>query len=352
MLFHKKVQAFPVGAGGCAGGMPAVSGFHLNITNGRNVMGASLTDGAILVQIGSTLLNASAVVRFPVGEDLPISVAVNSSDLPYKGVLVRLEAPAGVSTSAALMPGMNTDVAEICFDPIIGITHTDNSTKTVSAGTIRFDEEVSNVTLDITVVFINDVNFSAFAYDRFTVTFTAAASPITAPPTPMATPIMSPISAVSPIASPTALTPVAFSDYPSRVPFAVPVPISITSESPSRVPAAAPVPISIASPVPTSGPVPIPTVSPIAIPPTGTDPTPTAGMKMGMKKKGGVMDVVMDGGMRMGGGVMGMGGGVMGMGGGMVAGDGLGMGGNGRMGMGGNGRMGMGRMQVLNVLMM
>jgi hypothetical protein len=307
----QNVNAFPSGAGGCAGGMAAVSGYHLDTAGGRPVISGSLFKGAITVQIGSTVLNGTMLVGdFPIGQDLPLSI--DASSVEYKGVLVRLEAPTGVNTATTLLPGTNTKMAPVCMDPIIGITHTNNNTKSTSTGTIRFDEEVLNVVLDITVVFQNDAEFSIYAYSRVTANFRD-----------LSTPVMTPVEAT--------------------VPTAVPVPQ--TTPSPVTLDPAATLDPTVISSFPIS--VAVPSLEPT---PTFV-PTPVDG---GMGGMGGVM---MEGGMGgMGGPVMmegGMGGGIMmegGMGGGvMMEGGAGGMGGGVKMevGMGGGAKKdGMGGMGV------
>ena len=169
-LFQKKSDAFPSGAGSCAGGMPAVFGLHLDTTGGRTVRSATLDELGVVVLLGTTVLDVSVVNDFPIGQDLQISVS-STVDNAYKGVLVRLEAPTGVNTAAALLPGTNTAISSRCVNPIIGITHTSNTSKTISTGTIRFDSEVLNVALGITAVFVNNATTSIYAFNEFNVNF-------------------------------------------------------------------------------------------------------------------------------------------------------------------------------------
>ena len=270
------VDAFSTGAGGCNGGMAAAEEFHLDESNGREVRGGALIDGEIVVSIGGQILTVTNAIDVPIGEDLLLSV--NAEDIEYKGVLVRLEAPSGVDTGGALLPGANTQVAQVCSDPIIGITHTDSATKSMSTGTIRFDEEVLNIALDITVVFENSV-VSAFVYDRLLVNFRAApvasptTTPVAAPVAPIATtdapttptPVLVPVAPVAPPVAPIA-SPVA--------PVAPPVSTGVT-DSPTDLPTSAPLdvpvpaPIVVVSPVQTS-----PTDDPDTITPSARDITP------------------------------------------------------------------------------
>jgi len=158
-LTKRTVTAFPTGAGGCAGpGEPAVGGSHVDTVgeggNPRLVTAGNLNDGAIQVTIGDVVLDPNTVNTLPISEDL--LVAVEALDIPYRGVLVRLQAPDGVDTQGALIPGANTKSADdVCQAPVLGITHTDRSEKTLATGTFRFEEEVDDIALDVTIVFIN-----------------------------------------------------------------------------------------------------------------------------------------------------------------------------------------------------
>jgi hypothetical protein len=241
------VHAFSTGAGGCEGGMAAVGGMHLDDSNGRVVRESTLAQGAIEVSIGSQILSTATTTDVPIGQDLVLSVIAN--DIQYKGVLVRLEAPSGVATAGALMPGANTQNAiVVCKAPIVGITHTDNSEKNMATGTIRFDEEVLNVALDVTVVFENSA-VSAYVYSRLLVNFRA---------TPVGTPAAAPVAttsapvAPSPIASPT--------ERPTVSPVLAPV-VSGTPPVVSSLPPVAPTPIDNPTDLPTSSPVLTPVVS-------------------------------------------------------------------------------------------
>ena len=149
------VDAFPSGAGGCDGpGVAAVGGLHTDESDGRPVVQSSLADGAITVTIGDLTLNSETVNEIPAGEDLLI--AVEALDIGYLGVLMRLQVPDGIDTEDFfLIPGANTQEAAVCTAPVVGITHTDGDEKTLSTGTLRFDESFSGGFLDVTVVFIN-----------------------------------------------------------------------------------------------------------------------------------------------------------------------------------------------------
>lgn len=168
-LLLNSVAGFPGGAGGCGGGSAAVAGFHLSDGNDRPVVPGTLLDGVIRVSIEGIELTPGSPVDVPTNKDLIITV--EAGDIAYLGLLIRLEAPAGVDTDGALVEGANTQVTATCSAPIVGITHTNNEEKTMSTGTIRFDEGVDGVQLDVTVVFLNNDNGSAYVYSRLPVNF-------------------------------------------------------------------------------------------------------------------------------------------------------------------------------------
>jgi hypothetical protein len=203
------VQAFSNAAGGCMGGVAAVEGLHLDTSGGRSVVGGTLAESRIVVTVGDTILDASSgqATTVPIGQDL--MVTVDSGDIGYLGVLVRLSAPAGIDTTGALVPGTNTQVAAVCAAPVVGITHTNANEKMLSTGMVRFDEAVDGVVLDVTVVFINGASGSVYGYTGFPLNFRAAATPTNAPivggggaPTAPAatTPTGSPVAAAAPTA--------------------------------------------------------------------------------------------------------------------------------------------------------
>lgn len=292
LLVSSQVDAFPGGAGGCEGGMAAVGGFHLDTSNNRPVVPGTLSDGAIAVTVGGTTLNANTTVDLPVGQDLPI--AVLAEDIPYLGVLVRLQAPSGVDTTGALVPGANTQIAAVCAAPVQGITHTNNSQKTMAMGMIRFDEQVLGATLDVTVVFINGDAGSAFVYTGFQVNFRAADVPTSAPAAaPVAAPVVAPVPVAPPVTAPMAA--------PVAAPVAPPVtaPVSPPVIAPVKPPTDSPTPLpTTETMLPTSFAIetPSPTTAFTDMPNSISTPHPTIGRRMGM------MGGMMGGGM-MGGGM-------------------------------------------------
>ena len=105
----------------------------------------------------------------PVGKAL--TVTVESDSMPFRGLLIRLEAPAGVDTAGVIASGSNTRDASVCVAPVVGLTHNINSMKMRASGVLQFDSPVVGVQLDITVVRENSAERSTFFYSRYGVNF-------------------------------------------------------------------------------------------------------------------------------------------------------------------------------------
>jgi hypothetical protein len=187
------VSGFPSGAGGCTGGEAAVGGVHLTRPETAN---GTLAQTGITVAIDGTPLEVNKTLTFLPNTDLEITI--EGTDFDFKGFLMRVQAPTGYDTTDVILPNDDfAKVADACSAPITGITHVDSSDKPIATGVVNFPEEVDSVDFDITVVFLNDVNRSAFAYSRFTASFrqtsqvpVASISPISpSAPTPPSSPI-------------------------------------------------------------------------------------------------------------------------------------------------------------------
>ena len=272
-----RVEAFSSGAGGCDGDMAAPGGFHLDTSNNRPVMSGTFAESAIEVMLDGQIILPNTPVDVPIQQDIMISV--NALDITYLGVLVRLEAPNGIDTVGSLVPGANTQMANACAAPIIGITHTDSSEKSMVTGTLRFDTETPDVVLDISIVFFNRGDGSAYVYDQFNVNFRQAAVPTDTPTVdpPVEAPVEPPVEAPvePPIEAPV--------EPPVEAPIEPPVeaPVEPPVEAPVEPPVEAPVepPIVIGAPVPVEPPAIIsPTDEPTLVgtaTPTTTTEEPT-----------------------------------------------------------------------------
>lgn len=138
----------------------SVGGSHLDFgegsTSGRQGAGGDLTSANTVFKVNGVAIDpdSSDVLVFPIGED--VTWEVEALELDFRGILVRLEAPSGVDTTAVLSgDGADLQPATICIGPVVGITHNSNSDKTSATGTFRFDEAVSDVVIDLTTVYRN-----------------------------------------------------------------------------------------------------------------------------------------------------------------------------------------------------
>jgi hypothetical protein len=262
VLISYVVESFPNGAGGCMGGAAAVGGLHLDYgpgsDSGRPGGNGTLEEAEITVAINGLLLDPNTTATFDSFTDL--TWTVESSQIPYRGILVRVQAPDDL-----LFTNMGTEtdlkVATACVENnVIGVTHVNNTFKSVSTGALRFDGQGS-ATIDVTIVFQNDAALSLYAYSGYQVNIGEV---VEAP-----------------------------SELPSEIPSAAPSP-GVEPETSSPKPSSAPAPMT---PTP---PVDVPVVPPKKEP---------EGKGMSMEKcpdgKGGMM--MGKGGMMMGKGGMMMG---------------------------------------------
>lgn len=249
LLLVYKTSAFPNGAGGGCNitGMAAVAGSHLNSTNNRTVIEGTLYDGEINVTVGGIVLSNKTSTVLPINQDLVI--AVQADKIPFKGVLVRLQAPAGVDTTGALVPQENTKIEATCVAPVVGITHTGSELKMNATGIVRFDRQVLNATFDITVVFINNDMGSAYTYTGFNVDFrnlsVTTIAPVAAAPTTNSSVAPQPTIAprVAPVSPPTIQFTLSPSSAPTLTqgPTVTAFPTRSAAPSPSATPQARPI---------------------------------------------------------------------------------------------------------------
>ena len=271
----KEVKSFPTGAGGCEGGIAAVGGSHLGLSDGRVVSNNSLETGGVTVQIGNFTLDTNSPLDLATLENHTITII--SSQFPIRGILIRVEAD-GADTSTILTPGPLTKEAIACVAPIVGTTHIDSSDKSELTSVIRFDENLDSVILDITGVFVNSPDGSVYVYSRYLVNFvssTPQTSEPTAAPTNNEIPTTVPIVASLPTISPVALETESPSTSPVVVETAEPTeaPVDVTSTAPTATPG------DVETSRPTTSPILVtdePTESPLKTPTTTESPVPTS----------------------------------------------------------------------------
>jgi hypothetical protein len=169
LIFHAK--AFPKGAGGCeAGAAVETEGSpHWKVGEGKSFRKGTFEDSGIVVSIASVPLSTSIGNIFPTGRDLDINVQATQE--PFKGIWIRLERSDGKNSYGCLSPVKNTQDADFCQSPAVGITHKDDTVKSEASGSLRFDEEASSVSLDITIVYANEDQQTDYVHNKFELVF-------------------------------------------------------------------------------------------------------------------------------------------------------------------------------------
>jgi hypothetical protein len=164
--FLASAKAFSTGAGGCAGGGPAVGGLHLSKTA---VTGSFTTGGLSLLVNGKKITNGGTVT---ININSLYSLMVDRGTKKYKGILYRL-APVGTVPKTAYqftpVPGnVNTEVASACSSPVVGVTHSNAILKNKVPANLKVTK-VATFTLGITIVVVNSGGKSEYYYQSYTV---------------------------------------------------------------------------------------------------------------------------------------------------------------------------------------
>jgi hypothetical protein len=204
LLFrNSSVTGYPNGAGGCDTG-GAVGGVHL--TNTPLTTG-SLATGSYQVMLDNSMpLAARETTTIAPLNSYTFSI-VPPINATFTGALIRIEGKGAFT----LTPGINAQVASVCYAPVAGVTHSEFSDKTEFTAIFE-SGEVSDYLVDVTVVVYNAADEgSEYYYTQYQLkTADNSTTPIT---TPAATPsgyveneaVASP--ATSPVKEPTALAP-------------------------------------------------------------------------------------------------------------------------------------------------
>jgi hypothetical protein len=214
--------SFSSGAGACFGGDPNVRFSHisnLGQPDGRQIVRGSLPEGGLQVLLGGAPLSPDSLNFFTKGEGYALKVVGDDS---YKGILIRLEAGAGVDTTAALIVEEEDSnllyEASICSDPSQGITHSSSVLKNNVGGTVRLDE-LTDVGIGVTIVIANNSTAAISYFSQFQLQVTEA---------PTASPTVSPTKAPTP--NPTV--------PPTKAPTTAPTlaPTNVPTVRPTRAP--------------------------------------------------------------------------------------------------------------------
>jgi hypothetical protein len=244
LLSSFSVTAFPNGAGSCPPDKAAVGGIHLEASS---VTTGSLRDNRLIIEINGRELSTNSTLTLKSGVDHNW-ILVSNSGAGFRGFLIRLDARTrGVDTTVALSSA-NGNVQEaftacIEVEGVGGLTHTDNALKTSVVGTLRLDEEASDLQLDVTVVMENRNGNSVYYYSAYQLNINDSGTP-------------------PPAATEAPTTPPPLTPEPTT---SVPTTVSPATKAPTVAPFTA---------VPTAAPG-TPTAAPSTISPTTQEPTST-----------------------------------------------------------------------------
>jgi hypothetical protein len=182
-------ESYSFGAGGCAGGEPAVGTPHLlgdPLTENTNVTNGTLALGNIIVLLDGVALTPGVPASFTVGHNHNLTL---SRETGYKGLLFRL---GGVGTNALLpfFSDTNVQLNVYCLqEQVSGVTHTSNNVKNLTTINLRYDTPAKNLPLDVTVVIQNSFQISIFYYSGFTLNAASVTSPTSKPVVPTSKPL-------------------------------------------------------------------------------------------------------------------------------------------------------------------
>jgi hypothetical protein len=155
------VYAYPSGAGGCAGGGPAVGRPHLDSSE-QEITNTSFDEKNVTVSIGGIIIpkGGTADVVATIATDILVT------GINMKGSLFRLSAPDGYNTRDMITPAFGTrSAANVCRAPVVGITHFNRYYKSVMSGTLDFPYAIEGIVLDLTIVWENSDEVSTYGTD-------------------------------------------------------------------------------------------------------------------------------------------------------------------------------------------
>ena len=182
-LLVSSAHAFPSGAGGCPPGLPAVAGVHLQ----RQTTTGGLADGSYEMYIDGDLITPGTPFVFRSGSDHVLTLGGTA----FRGFIFRLD---GAGSGALEIPegADNLQISSLCIGQgVSGVTHNDATLKGEVSATLRVDTDVS-LTLDVTVVLVNNRVDSVYYYNQYQLVSSATAPT----PAPVSTPTLPPVSNV------------------------------------------------------------------------------------------------------------------------------------------------------------
>lgn len=189
--------AFPTGAGGCPGGQPAVGVPHRNAST--TVTTGTLDQGNVRINVEGNSLPLEKPFYLFAKQAAQLKIIAPFSGDGIRGVLIRLghsnlHVNEAYDLTSTLSPVPSTNPIatedkqirlETTYCPLenaAGLTHADNSPKYLIDGILQVDDVISDLTLDVTVVFQNRNGISEFYYSNYTLHVVAPTAPPTEAP--------------------------------------------------------------------------------------------------------------------------------------------------------------------------
>jgi hypothetical protein len=160
LSYQRCCNAYPTGAGGCAGNRPAVGAPHTTVPGQRGSLRHAgyelLVDGIPIVQ--------KVVVE--AGKEHALTIRGGRG---YRGILFRLESVDTIDTTGILRPtpgNSNLQRANVCEAPVVGVTHTNDLLKN-NLSVIFDTDDTASFVLDVTVVILNNSANSTYFYSQY-----------------------------------------------------------------------------------------------------------------------------------------------------------------------------------------
>ena len=136
-------------------------------------------------------LDGRGSTSFPINQAHTLEL---SSEIPFKGFLIRLGPQPGVSEfvtdfTEALQPSSSTDMKVeethcVDIENVGGVTHTNSDDKTMVTAFLQMNEPAKDIIMDITVVITNTGDTSEFYHTLLTLHAIDPADPSTDPNNP------------------------------------------------------------------------------------------------------------------------------------------------------------------------
>jgi hypothetical protein len=151
------VDAFPTGAGACNLGKASPGEPHTSV--GRNPQTGPLATAGFIVKIGDIVLDTATPFTVKPDEDIRVVVTSPDGNVTFRGAMV-IVSKLGLDT-AGTFSLTAADAAKLQISPLCasvaadGVTHVDRENKTSVEATMRFDENIQDLSLDVNIVVIN-----------------------------------------------------------------------------------------------------------------------------------------------------------------------------------------------------